>query len=98
MGWARAVDIDCAPGLRCFSRDNYLKVPGCQVGGLRDIYKSDYCTSTPYVVKWVGRRQLTHASEHHRLQSLRFGPGGIGCVDDTDVRAPLPRILITLNP
>jgi hypothetical protein len=36
-------DSQCGPGLRCFQRSGYTKVPGCDTGGSGDVSGYDYC-------------------------------------------------------
>ena len=39
-------DLDCAPGLVCFQRDDFEAVPGC-CGGEYDSTANDYCVPGP---------------------------------------------------
>eukprot|EP01049_Picozoa_sp_SAG25_P001220 SAG25_NODE_49_length_18832_cov_5.265841_2_plen_2407_part_00 len=39
-------DADCKSGLRCFQRNTHTRVPGCDTGGVYDIFGKDYCYDT----------------------------------------------------
>ncbi len=87
-------DKQCKPGLKCFERNGYTKVPGCEGRGKRDW---DYCTDAdlindpkPEPPTWArgkGKRGGGYKETKFR-GPLTFTKGGYTCQNWMDNRKP----------
>lgn len=54
----------CLPGLHCFQRKRFERVPGCKAGGKGDIKGHDYCYDPKFITKQLSKYKVpVNASE-----------------------------------